>query len=318
VGRSSRSVAALRDDTMRLYKYMSADSALRCFRTGMVRFTQPVEFNDPFEMQPFVKGLADEPSIEAQFREQFGATVDPELDKMLSTLTPEQRTKIDRNSIRDAVQQQAPEALALLKRLAEIATPLVSRQIYDTGNENLGALCLTEKPDNLLMWTHYADHHRGVVIEFDTTHDFFNRRLGPQDDFRHFRKVIYTQDRPNVFLADSDAVDFFYFKSKEWEYEQEWRLIVPLGDCSQRIEQPLGYPICLFNIPPECVHGVIIGCRMPEPQKFALAKLVRQNPEFNHLRFQQAETDKHVFAIRRRSVATDLIDRWISTVSPVE
>lgn len=305
---------------MSLYKYVSGEGAIRLFRSRMVRFTQPVEFNDPFEMQPFLKGLVDDPTLESQFRDGFGKTLDPKIDEMLSklALTAEQQSKIDRGSIHRIVQSQAPEALGLFKTFANVVTPLINKQIYKTVNGNLGAFCLTEKPDDLLMWAHYADHHRGTVLEFDPQHEFFNRRLNPQDDFRHFRKVVYTRDRPNIFLTDSNAVDFFYFKSKEWEYEQEWRLIVPLGDCSQRIEQPLGNPICLFKIPPGCVHGVIIGCRMPEPQKFALAKLVRKNPEFSHISFQQAEADKHVFAIRRRSAATDLIDRWIATVSPVE
>ena len=110
-------------------------------------------------------------------------------------------------------------------------------------------------------------------MEFDQNHEFFNQRLSPRDDFRYFRKVVYTENRPDIFLSDSNAVDFFYFKSKEWEYEEEWRLIVPLRECSQRIEQPRGYPICLFKLPAECVRGVIIGCRMPEPQKFTLATL---------------------------------------------
>lgn len=84
--------------------------------------------------------------------------------------------------------------------MAETVTPLISRQIYQTVNENLGALCLTEEPTNLLMWAHYADHHRGTVIEFDSGHDFFDRKRGPNDDLRHFRKIAYTQTRPEVFL----------------------------------------------------------------------------------------------------------------------
>src|SRR5437870_5816759 len=173
---------------MSLYKYVSEKGALRLFRSGMVRFTQPIEFNDPFEMQPFIKGLADEPTLESQFDDGFGKTLDPQIDEMLGnlSLTDEQKSKIDRGSIRTMVQSQAPEALGLFKKLAEIVTPLIDKQIYKTVNENLGAFCLTEKPDDLLMWAHYADHHRGAILEFDQKHEFFNRRLGPQDDFRHF------------------------------------------------------------------------------------------------------------------------------------
>ena len=31
---------------------------------------------------------------------------------------------------------------------------------------------MTENPDNLLMWAHYARNHTGLCIEFDTSEDF--------------------------------------------------------------------------------------------------------------------------------------------------
>lgn len=34
----------------------------------------------------------------------------------------------------------------------------------DRMNDLIGLLCLTEKPDNLLMWAHYADSHAGFVV----------------------------------------------------------------------------------------------------------------------------------------------------------
>jgi hypothetical protein len=292
------------------------NGVFRLFESGMLRFTQPVEFNDPFEMQPFVKGLADEPTIEQQFREQFGMTLGPEIDAMMAKLTPEQRARVDAGSIRESVQQQAPQALGFLKRMMEAVTYPIARQIYDTVNENLGALCLTEEPASLLMWAHYADDHRGAVIEFDTTHEFFNRRLGANDDFRHFRRVVYTQERPAVFLTNSDALDFFYFKSTEWEYEHEWRLIVPLTDCAKRIDRsPSDRPVCLFRVPPECILSVIVGCRMPELEKFKLVTLARLGPVFRHVTFEQAEPDKCVFKIQRRAISAEALDRWIQAVT---
>jgi hypothetical protein len=307
----------------RLYKYMAGGKdrgVLRFFKSGMVRFTQPVEFNDPFEMQPFVKGVADEPAIEKQVSEQFDSTLESELAKMMGGFTPQQRavvnSAISQDELREAVRKQGPELLGLVKLLERFATPLVSRRIYDTVNENLGALCLTEEPVNLLMWAHYADQHKGAVIEFDAQHPFFNRRHGPNDDFRYFRPVTYTQQRPAVFLSDSDAIHFFYFKSTEWEYEREWRLIVPLIDCSERKEPTLpSLPVCLFRVPPECVLSVIVGCRMPEQEKFDLVKVVRSNPAFRHVTFEQAEPDKQVFELLRRPIPPDALDRWVRSVA---
>ena len=43
--------------------------------------------------------------------------------------------------------------------------------IYDS---NYGALSLTRSPKNKLMWAHYADEHRGAVIEIDVSVAGFN------------------------------------------------------------------------------------------------------------------------------------------------
>jgi hypothetical protein len=296
---------------------MSWKDAVRLFRSGMLRFTQPIEFNDPFEMQPFLKGLADAPTLDSQFHDGFGKTLNSQIDEMLAklNLTAEQKARIDRESIQQRVQSQAPAALEMFKSFAQIITPLVGKQIYKTVNENLGVLCLTEKPDNLLMWAHYADHHRGVVIEFDGNHAFFNRRVGAQDEFRHFRKVVYTEDRPTVFLNDSNAVDFFYFKSKEWDYEQEWRLIVPLNDCSDRIDNGTGLPICLFAVPPACITAVAVGVRMPEFRRLELTRELRTKSEFRHVRIEQVNIDPHVFALHRRAIEPNKLDHWINTAT---
>jgi hypothetical protein len=301
---------------MRLFKYFSAEGATRLFKTGMLRFTQPIEFNDAFEMQPFLAGLAEEPSLDRQFDERLGALVDSEIDKCLATLPPKKRAAINRDWLRAELLRQAPDALGLVKQLATIATPFISKEIYKGVNENFGALCLTEKPANLLMWAHYADHHKGAVVEFAADHQFFSRRLGPNDDFRHFRKVVYREQRPAVFLSNSDAIEFFYFKSREWSYENEWRLIVPLADCSQRVERAPECPICLFHLPPASVRSMILGCRMPESNKYELAKLLRSNLDFHHVVLEQAYPDERLFKIQRRSVDHENIDRWLSLPRP--
>ena len=84
----------------------------------MLRFTQPVEFNDPFEMQPFLRGLADQFELETQFDHQFGTTVGSEVDAILAKLTPEQRMKVTKNALLDEVQKQH-QAIQLQQRRIE-------------------------------------------------------------------------------------------------------------------------------------------------------------------------------------------------------
>ena len=40
---------------------------------------------------------------------------------------------------------------------------------------NIGIFSLSKVPDNILMWSHYADSHKGIVLEFDSNHAYFNK-----------------------------------------------------------------------------------------------------------------------------------------------
>lgn len=88
-----------------------------------------------------------------------------------------------------------------------------------------GALSLCEVPDSLLMWAHYGISHTGFVLEFDPSHPYFTTRRSEGDEFGHLRRVVYRDTRPSVNLIDLDGVEMFLVKSKEWEYEHEWRVL---------------------------------------------------------------------------------------------
>jgi hypothetical protein len=94
---------------------------------------------------------------------------------------------------------------------------------------------LSERVDSTLMWSHYTNEHKGFVMEYDFSELDRESGLG-----RLVWPVIY-KDR--LF----DASDYFeeglnggtasnmmgivssMHKAKDWEYEQEWRLILMNG-----------------------------------------------------------------------------------------
>ncbi|MFQ7593460.1 MAG: DUF2971 domain-containing protein [Acutalibacteraceae bacterium] len=78
--------------------------------------------------------------------------------------------------------------------------------------------CFSEEYKNILMWSHYAENHKGICVEYD---------------FRNYRKVLYLE---KVKYAN-DVVKFpqggfegfnriFCTKALPWSYEHEWRLIL--------------------------------------------------------------------------------------------
>jgi hypothetical protein len=107
----------------------------------------------------------------------------------------------------------------------------------------LGVLCLTEQPNNHLMWVHYAQNHSGFVLGFDARASFF------RDDERTLGKVKY-QNRPNVLL--SADVTACFCKSTDWSYEQEWRCARSFQASESRV----------VEIEPSLITHIIFGWRM--------------------------------------------------------
>ncbi len=63
------------------------------------------------------------------------------------------------------------------------------KMMMNAINDTIGILCFTEKNDNLLMWSHYANSHKGFVLEFYPEHQFFDRRKNDHQLAEHLRKV---------------------------------------------------------------------------------------------------------------------------------
>lgn len=244
---------------MRLYKYFHQER-ISILSDGLIRFTQPGAFNDPYEMQPYIS--ADHLSIDmSRLYEDMKEKIFIEAYNELS---------ID---VRNIISFDQVKKLFLSREhimFSEIQKN--SKYIASRGNEEffqakadqfIGVICLTEKPDNLLMWAHYGNSHEGFVIEFDCEHEFFNQGLSLNAKYKSLQKVLYTKDVYTTSLLDLKDMDFILHKSIDWEYEQEWRMLLQINDCKKRIERK-PYDICLFEIPRNSIKRIILGCRSDE------------------------------------------------------
>jgi len=76
------------------------------------------------------------------------------------------------------------------------------------------------------MWSHYADEHRGVCIEYDT-----RDRQCPNLQSVSYQapRAVKVSDLWGWKILDDPAAKervmqtYFYSKSSEWKYEREWR-----------------------------------------------------------------------------------------------
>jgi hypothetical protein len=96
------------------------------------------------------------------------------------------------------------------------------KQKFDLTN---GLLCMSTSWDVPLLWSHYADKHRGICLGFEVDEDDWE-----QVDYVDERPTLQTYNRPSVTsLRLSDIHHLMKTKGGDWKYEAEYRKFIRLG-----------------------------------------------------------------------------------------
>lgn len=101
------------------------------------------------------------------------------------------------------------------QQLAELSVLLPAIYQY-------GVCCFSDSPDNGLLWSHYANSHRGICIEFETTECAVLNKI---------KQVNYLDQCPTFTTEERE--ELFLNKSFHWKYEKEYRIV--LKDCANKV-----------------------------------------------------------------------------------
>lgn len=265
------------------FKYTTSDTAQKVIQTQKFRWSSPLLFNDPFDHQAGFVSLftGHELSLAIErITEQaiFGdAPFNPPVPTPFARATAVMRKNRYRmpreeilNGMKVAGKQIAEEYQGNFARLNdEIRSFLTHSRVF----------CMTESEDNVVMWSHYADQHKGVVFKL--------RRLEELDHrFIVARKVTYT-DEPQPYLTLDQQVDNLvgnayhdptplvwnsaHVKHTDWAYEKEWRVHVPL------LNEPAGSGMTDYKEPKELFEAIYLGCRMPQGTLDQMTTLISEH-----------------------------------------
>ena len=225
---------------LHLYKYRSLrkkkdrEHTLRILTHNEIYFTKCKEFNDPFDCNLHISVDGDFNTYKAKLRQ---------LNPGLSETQIKIQTRKDLQ----------PENIRKLELK-------VNNDIHRI-NENVGIFSMSAKCDNLLMWSHYADYHRGICIEFKTT----GGKLFGCD----ILNIDYDDKYPKFNVYDDMDLErvrkYICTKSLDWEYEEEWRIIYKRTGCQ------------FFLSENEELSGVILGARISRRNKELVLKCLSEN-----------------------------------------
>lgn len=198
-------------DIKHLYSYKKADEHTeQIFKDCKLWASKPEKFNDPFDCNLEVTSGITEEGLLCSIEKRYGPA--KKWPVKISTwvnswfgndgiFTPTHRAYIDQ-----AIQSEKD------------------------ANQNSGVVCLSEVNDSILMWSHYAESHTGICIEFERTPE---SDLG---DLAICAPIEYCATYPiidfNEILSSPDGKTFNRMlrgKADCWAYEKEWRFILNQG-----------------------------------------------------------------------------------------
>lgn len=132
-----------------------------------------------------------------------------------------------------------------------------------------GILSLSKQPISFDMWSHYADGHKGLLIELRpdfNLHPAFQATDGqalqvkPVQYKERFEININEMDDGTGHVDNSKFYDTLFFtKCNRWKDEAEYRLVRPLIDLTQH---PVYKDIHLGEIPLELITSIVFGAKM--------------------------------------------------------
>ena len=190
----------------KFYKYrsLSGDASgfvERIICQHKIYFPPAISFNDPFDCRPTFCFEATDEEIMSDYMRVARKHGPPMTDAVLRHDAMQMLADQNRNPRNQAV------AAVIQDEHAKCIT------------HNIGVFCVSTINDDILMWSHYADSHKGICLEFD----------GLGKLMAHAQKVFYTTERRSINPYRDDNVvameKTLLTKADHWSYEREWRLI---------------------------------------------------------------------------------------------
>jgi len=290
-----------RHDRKHFFKYTSCKTAKIVLENRTFQWSLASAFNDPFDVQFDLQAIYDAEELirisKDQARDiilrQLPANPNFGLGKLLShpPFDPKQRPDLldpylDR--FHDAVHELLPKQLEVWR--------LGLRNVFKT----FCIFCLSTVNDNVLIWSHYADQHRGVVIRLACLEGASSRWLNAAP-------VVYSKDMPRLVNQDelrdfltgqADFPDNFEIirrsvltKALDWRYEEEWRV----ADNFQTEEtQFIGFH-------PSEIDAIYFGCRISEQDRADIMTAARKVN--SKVEFHQAKKSDRAFALKFEPIA---------------
>ena len=232
-------------------------NAIRLLVTGHFYLASPNSLNDPFESEFEFEKMENLPDI-----------------KFLQKIFVNKKINVDK------INQD--NFYIYLKEL-----------LKDILEDEYGITCFSEVNDDILMWSHYADSHRGICLEFDR--DKLSKSEVIRSTGLKLENIKPLNGVPKVEiivkedgLSFKEQEDIALWKFLHWSDEKEIRLHGNLSSYRNPINNKVKRTIP-FDM--ESLTGIYLGEKISDEDKNLLAHLNNYHKKLQHIKWYEAKKD---------------------------
>ena len=281
-----------------------SEQSIEAFRENKLFFNTASNFNDPYDCLVFCNKKAIEHEIDSIGSEENKAFLsalihNPEMANSAPLqIAPEFVEKIKESissgDLENRISGLNDDYLSAIKKEMKTAIGKNLESIVSYYQTQMPLVCLSEKYNNILMWAHYADNHKGFVVEYDSQ-SLQTKCVNCPDgkDFKtctnwqttRLMPILYTNQRYDAtgYIVDSTLANLFnaqglqnlwgfrdcfaqykinIYKHHCWDYEKEWRLqLYNVNGKKEIIVKPV---------------AIYLGCRIAKCYEDILVKYAKE------------------------------------------
>jgi len=284
-----------------LFKYRSVNEyTLDFLRTGSVFFSSPADFNDPYDTRFFDRDL----------------------------IAQKQRLERERRA-------KGTDAALLGVAMMNV----FEREHHGGGVKKL-VYCVSEIVDSILMWSHYADSHRGICVVLEAEEkgkpwwlpftgssvsfagmarvraaedgriEIVDHEPSPSQEIVMLpaQQVQYSDEMPGLFMFDPipdgpmRGVTFEFVKHTSWAYERERRVVVSESFLAKN-------PVYLA---PDTIIGVVFGTKTSKADVLRVCAVVDGSERVRPIAYSRMIERPGGFALDRVPIPD--IDKYIRSL----
>lgn len=253
-----------------IYKKDGKNDFLDSLRENKLWVSSPGIFNDPFDCM-----------ININLKKVVSEEVTIFLEQVFGSERAKNLLRNSKNMQKEALDNLEPELFKLFRSKTEKA------------NKGLFVSCFSELSNlnSILMWSHYANKHEGFCIEYDYREI---NKLRIKDNT--IIPVLYSNKidiRPPKNETKEELLRYqlsiAFTKSKEWEYEKEWRLL----EINEEQKDKNGFLISFVK--PKRIY---LGCRVSDKLREDVLKYCRSNK----VELYKMELESGTFIIKEKKL----------------